>query len=877
MSENRYRVEIALLASGNVAVLLGFLLYYFTGIWTLAVGLGCAFIVAVLVYRLSHVRRALKRYEHTELFAVYRQAFELLDLYLKQGNEEDDRQFFRELLQKTLTLTGAEFGFVGTALQDEAGKPFLRTRWISDIAWNEASRAAYSAQGMEFTNLDSLFGYTLRTGDHLITNKPGEHSEAGGFPSGHPIVKSYMGVPLKSRGELIGMIGLGNRPGGFELNNLRLWQPFFDICSQVLEHHKLRTITDLDHQQYRQLFEEAPLMYIVTESRRDAIGNFSPIITDCNTCFADRLGFSKKEVIGRRLVDFYDRVSVQALLNGGYDQALHDGILEEPRVLIDCNGQHIQTILKAVPITGERGLVTGTRAMFLDVSALYAAHERNRSLEVSVRRLLVSAKALIVEFDRDLLTLSMSAGMQRLLRFNRSDGEPPDFLRLVIDDEDRERLQSALKRVLRKEPSQAYNESPIEIAVRSKFGDRISLLVILDVHSTKDGSTSVWLAAQDVSESQTNAKLAAEALRAEGLEKLTGSIAHEFNNLITVISRNITVLQSSSAAGDEEREVATEDIHSAIRDTFVLTQTLLAYSGQQVLRPSSVFLENVLAALVQRMRVRIGLQPAISLVNEAKGHFCRIDEGKLEDIVWHIVENAVEACKIDSTIEIHVKKVELTILDRGVFNELTPGDYLLLSVRDSGEGINESVLSRVQDPFFSTRRKRGLGLSNARGLLKQSGGTVIIESAVGVGTNVGVWLPDEHRKARASKMLPELTERISRLRGTVGLFLGSEDLAHQIFTLLSTSSVELLRLSAEIDLQAEIELDLVLLDTRIELTSAERLVSGLGTSVRVVVLEHALSLWPETCGDRTLEDAERVHFPVTTLNVLDVLEKALLP
>lgn len=282
----------------------------------------------------------------------------------------------------------------------------------------------------------------------------------------------------------------------------------------------------------------------------------------------------------------------------------------------------------------------------------------------------------------------------------------------------------------------------------------------------------------------------------------------------------------------------------------------------------------MLASLIQRIRARIGSQPAITVVNEAEGYYCRIDQDKLEDLVWHIVENAIEASPPDSTIEIRVRKIELTLLDRGVFTDLIPGSYLLLCVRDAGEGISEGMLSKVQEPFFSTRRKRGLGLSNARGILKQSGGTLTIESRVGMGTNVCVWLPDESTKVPT--MLSDLTRRISQLKGRIWLFSEDEALATQMINLLSSSSIEFRPLSASFDPKGEAPPDVVVLDGRLEPGEAERLVTVLGPGVRIILLDYALSRWPATQGIPGLAQALRVCYPTTSLNLVDALESALL-
>lgn len=135
---------------------------------------------------------------------------------------------FEKLLDSLLSLTGSEYGFIGEVLYRE-GVPYLKTYAITNIAWNEETREFYeknAPQGLEFFNLNTLFGAVMTTGEMIISNDPAHDPRAGGLAPGHPPLESFLGIPLTMEGELIGMVGIANRPGGYDEDLYRQLEPF---------------------------------------------------------------------------------------------------------------------------------------------------------------------------------------------------------------------------------------------------------------------------------------------------------------------------------------------------------------------------------------------------------------------------------------------------------------------------------------------------------------------------------------------------------------------------------------------------------------------------------------------------------------------------
>lgn len=150
---------------------------------------------------------------------------------------EDKRQAFQGLLDGFLSVTGSEYGFVGEVLYGADDLPYLRTTAVTDIAWDEASRRMYDQyreSGMEFRNLDTLFGHALRTGEPVIANDPANDPRAGGMPGGHRFMGAFLGVPLALGGRLVAMVGLANQPGGYTEDDVHFLQPLLGALRQLV-------------------------------------------------------------------------------------------------------------------------------------------------------------------------------------------------------------------------------------------------------------------------------------------------------------------------------------------------------------------------------------------------------------------------------------------------------------------------------------------------------------------------------------------------------------------------------------------------------------------------------------------------------------------
>jgi signal transduction histidine kinase len=258
---------------------------------------------------------------------------------------------------------------------------------------------------------------------------------------------------------------------------------------------------------------------------------------------------------------------------------------------------------------------------------------------------------------------------------------------------------------------------------------------------------------------------AEEALRhaqkLDALGRLTGGIAHDFNNLLTVVIGNLELIQLGLAAPTPIKAAQIGRLvagaHRAADDCEHLTRQLLSFARRDTLRPEVVDLNRVVSAFDNLVRRALGEGVSVTL-DLAPGLWpCSLDPGQFEAAILNLAVNARHAMPKGGTFKIATRNIEIDspieMRSAGAMltTDLMPGQYVGLSITDNGEGMDEEVLSRAFEPFFTTREigeGSGLGLSQVYGFVRQSGGHLAVDSAVDAGTTVNIYLPRSHQTVR---------------------------------------------------------------------------------------------------------------------------------
>ncbi|MCA6126182.1 response regulator [Bradyrhizobium sp. WSM 1704] len=244
-------------------------------------------------------------------------------------------------------------------------------------------------------------------------------------------------------------------------------------------------------------------------------------------------------------------------------------------------------------------------------------------------------------------------------------------------------------------------------------------------------------------EAEANESKIRQAQKMEAVGQLTGGIAHDFNNILTVITGTIDILAEAVTHDRQLREI-TSLIGGAAERGASLTRHLLAFARKQPLQPTDVDVNALLVDTIELLRPTIGDHVDIDFRPAADLPRALVDSNQLATAIINLALNARDAMPKGGTLTIETRAAELRPSDVHGQDGLKAGDYVAIALVDTGQGIAEADLAKVFEPFFTTKdvgKGTGLGLSMVYGFVKQSEGHVTLESEVGRGTRVVLYLP----------------------------------------------------------------------------------------------------------------------------------------
>ena len=281
-----------------------------------------------------------------------------------------------------------------------------------------------------------------------------------------------------------------------------------------------------------------------------------------------------------------------------------------------------------------------------------------------------------------------------------------------------------------------------EDSVRYGDGDLRNIQINYVPHFAADGAVSGYLAlVEDITErKQTEAKLQ-QAQKMEAVGQLTGGVAHDFNNLLGIIIGNLEFMNMPGVSEAERGKLASTAIRAAERGA-ELTHRLLAFSRKQALRPVTTDINDLVSGMTGLLGRTLGEAISVELLLRPDLPPIEVDPAQLESALVNLAVNAQHAMNGGGKLHLETSKKHLDKEFTDTVESVTPGDYLEISVSDTGHGMTPETLAQVFEPFFTTKsvgEGSGLGLSMVHGFVRQSQGHVSVYSEVGVGTTVKLY------------------------------------------------------------------------------------------------------------------------------------------
>jgi PAS domain S-box-containing protein len=469
------------------------------------------------------------------------------------------------------------------------------------------------------------------------------------------------------------------------------------------------------------------------------------IITSWNAGAKRFKGYEEAEILGQHFSRFYTEEDRQAgLPQRALDTAIREGRFEGEGWRVRKDGTHFWSHVVIDPIIDPSGKLLGFAKITRDLTDRKMAEETLKQSEQQFRLLVQSVTDYaIYTLAPDGRVSNWNLGAQRIKGYrpeeiigqhfsifytpeDRAAGEPQRALEIATREK---RFENKAWRV-RKDGTRFM----AHVVVDPIWGDTGTLLGFAKI--TRDITEATQ--AQHELEQAREALFQAQKMQAIG--QLSGGIAHDFNNLLTVILGNLEIVRKRVGDDPKVTRLLDNATQGAMRGVS-LTQRMLAFARRQELKFESVDLSELVQGISGLLRSSLG--PSVALETRfAPGLVpVRADLNQLELAVLNLATNARDSMPNGGQIVISAKLGDAS--DQSALH-LAPGDYVCLSVSDSGEGMDEATLASAKDPFFTTKgigKGTGLGLSMVHGFIEQLGGRFILKSKKDVGTTAELWIP----------------------------------------------------------------------------------------------------------------------------------------
>lgn len=647
-------------------------------------------------------------------------------------------------------------------LHTPEGLPYLKTHALTNIAWNEETRALYeknSASGFQFFNPRTLFGEVLSKGSPVISNDPASDPRRGGIPEGHPPLRAFMGIPFKRGGSLVGMVGIANRPGGYEEDLIDDLDVFLKTCTNIIcslrnetRRKEAEDALRLGEEHYRGLFEACPVSlweedFSAIKTEFDAMRNKRGVdftsyfmnnpeeafryasmvkINDVNAATLKLFKASSKEEMLEGLPSVLTSNSLNTLIRALVLLAGGGTTFEDECINRTLEGEELRLYIKWMIVPGHEKDWSKVIVSLSDLTDL-------RRAEDYVKNILETVEEGYVVIDRGFNIVSANRAF--MSQIGKKDVEVIGRkCHEVSHGKTRPCFEDGEECPVKKtfETGKSHSASHIHNASDGK-----KIFTEIKSYPLKDLQGGVGSAIETVIDITEKKRLEAEVLRAQKLDSiglLAGGIAHDFNNLLMGIFGYLSLLKLRT---DSAGLPYFQEAEKALERAKALTQQLLTFSkgGEPIKKPS-----NLVPLLRHSVTFALsGSNATCEFSSESDPIYADIDEGQIGQVAHNIVVNSVEAMPQGGAISVRLERASLA----DGASLLKGGRYVKIIIKDTGMGILKEHLPRIFDPYFTTKKRgSGLGLATSYSIIKRHGGTIEVISKIGAGTAFTIYLPE---------------------------------------------------------------------------------------------------------------------------------------
>lgn len=658
--------------------------------------------------------------------------------------EGDVRGVFETVLDDLMALTASEHGFIGEILHDGDEKPFLRTYAITDVSWDEETARRYDSEmdkGLEFHNLDNLFGSVVRTGEEVVSNDPTTDNRTVGLPEGHHPIHTFIGIPLYHGPHFVGMIGLANRHDGYDKSTRELITPITRSTANLLwalKSDRQKQVVDnalRESNTRQQAILNTVFDGIITLNEKGLIESFNPA--------AERMfGYEASRILGCDLLALLDNIDQQSEASALFaDLKIHaDGASSR---LQEATGRRQDGTIFPVEISISETPIEGRRLYTCIVRDITRRKQAQQALIETTslqRAILDSANYSIISTDADGVIRTFNAGAARMLGYAPDEVVGRHTPALIHDhhevterarelsEELGHHVEPGFESFVAKARNGAIDER--EWTYIRKDGTRFPVLLsITALHDDTGRLTGFLGVGSDITERRKIDRMKRE---------FVSTVSHELRTPLTAIRGALGLIAGGMTGELSKRarelvEVAANNSDRLVRIINDILDIEKIEAGSMDFRferqPILPIIQRSVAAnagYAEQAGIRLDLEAASDII-------VYVDGDRLNQVVDNLLSNAIKFSPPGSVVDIHV---------------LPTADGVRVSVRDQGAGIPEDFQPRLFSKFAqadgSDSRQRGgtgLGLAISRSIIDRHRGTMGYRSEQGKGSEFYFDLP----------------------------------------------------------------------------------------------------------------------------------------
>lgn len=370
------------------------------------------------------------------------------------------------------------------------------------------------------------------------------------------------------------------------------------------------------------------------------------------------------------------------------------------------------------------------------------AEDQSRAIqnELEITNLLTFANAPIFSINNKLIINQWNHALETITGYHSKEAIGNDFVANFVAEDSKKSLSQVFKDTLL-----GLESTSFQTTLLSKTEQRIEILLNTSCRRNSKGEVlGVLCLGQDVTKLRKQEAMLNHSQKMDSLGYLTGGIAHDFNNLLMIIQGNIDLLRGRFKGSKADTEEILNDVHAAtVRGAGLISQ-LLSFAGKKNMASQSIEINTAIRDSSRIIGRTLGASIGITLQLSDEALFCDIDVSLLESALINLSINARDAMEEGNGKLMFTSSKETIALDRAKLLHIDSGEYITVSLTDNGAGISPENISRIIEPFFSTKNRAeasGLGLSMVHGFTRQCKGALDIQSEPGRGTTVSLIIP----------------------------------------------------------------------------------------------------------------------------------------